>query len=396
MCSDNASEHRTGNAEPYFPLARICAVLCATYLSWWRKFPAWKLIVTVFEKKSARRRSVCLLVAAALIGGVGASGPVAAADPEVRRSLEALSHLDAMTAQVGYRIVTANAALCERQMPASGMLLHGIEQYGAEFRATAAEMFSLGTAPGVALVLGGSPAAKAGVQPGDALIAINGEAMPGTGPEGGKGAARGDFDRMAVVFDQMEAALKKGPVTLSLMRKGEPVEVRFSGAPACESRFQVLPDNALNAAADGRYVQISTAFIPYFKNEDEFAAILAHEVAHNILRHRDRLDEQKVPSGILRKFGKNAARIRATEIEADVFSLKLLANAGYRLEAAPEFWRRFGPEHGYGIFSDATHLRWKKRVELLEGEIAELRAQPAAAGADAGAGAGGVAPEKGR
>ena len=255
------------------------------------EIPRLEVDPTVFEKKSARRRSVCLLVAAALIGGAGASGPVAAADPEVRRSLEALSHLDAMTAQVGYRIVTANAALCERQMPASGMLIHGIEQYGAEFRATAAEMFSLGAAPGVALVLGGSPAAKAGVQPGDALIAINGEAMPGAGAEGGKGAARGDFDRMAVVFDQVEAALKKGPVTLSLMRKGEPGEVRFSGAPACESRFQVLPDNALNAAADGRYVQISTAFIPYFKNEDEFAAILAHEVAHNILRHRDRLDE---------------------------------------------------------------------------------------------------------
>lgn len=301
----------------------------------------------------------------------------AAASPEQRETLESLLALDVATAQIGYRIVTANAALCDRQMPASGLLLHGIEQYGGEYRAAAAELFGLGAAPGVAAVLPGSAAAEAGIRAGDAVLAINGTPTASVEAQRGKG----DFDRMAQVLDQLERALAAGPVTLELERAGARVSARFAGTPACASRFQVQPSSELNAAADGRYVQISSAFIGYFANDDEFAAIMAHEIAHNILRHRDRLDAQKIPRGFFSKFGKNAARIRETEIEADRFSLKLLANAGFRMEAAPEFWRRFGPEHGYGIFSDATHLRWKKRVAMLEAEIAQLR--------QAGAGGGG-------
>lgn len=295
---------------------------------------------------------------------------VHATEPDPRATLEALRNLDVAAARVGYRIATANTALCDRQMPVSGVLLHGIEQYGGPYREPAAAIFSLGAAPGVAAVLSGSPAAEAGVRVGDAVLAINGTPAATAAGQGGKG----NFDRMALVLDQFESALAAGAVTLDLQRGGERLSVRFSGVPACASRFQVLPDDTLNAAADGRYVQISSGFIPYFANEDEFAAILAHEIAHNILKHRDRLDAQRVPRGFLGKFGKNAARIRETEIEADRFSLKLLANAGYRLEAAPDFWRRFGPEHGYGIFSDATHLRWKNRVALLEAEIGLLKA----------------------
>lgn len=303
-----------------------------------------------------------------------AAAPVA--EPRTQETLESLLALDVATSRIGYRIVTANVVLCDRKMPASGVLLHGIEQYGGEYRAAAARLFGLGDAPGVAAVLPGSPAAQAGVLAGDAVLAINGTATASVASQRGNG----DFDRMAQVLDQFEAALAAGPVTLDVQRGGERLSLSFTGVPACASRFQVQPSSELNAAADGRYVQISSAFIGYFANDDEFAAIMAHEIAHNILRHRDQLDAQKIPRGFFSKFGKNAARIRETEIEADKFSLKLLANAGFRLEAAPEFWRRFGPEHGYGIFSDATHLRWKKRVAMLEAEIAALRV-PEAPGA---------------
>lgn len=291
------------------------------------------------------------------------------ADERPRETLESLLALDIATAQIGYRIVTANAMLCDERIPASGMLLHGIEQYGGEYRDAAARLFTLGEAPGVAAVLPGTPAADAGVRAGDAVLAINGVSTAVPASLGGKG----DFDRMALVFDQFEEALVAGPVTLDIVRGGERLSIGFAGVPACASRFQLEPSSELNASADGRYVQISSAFVGYFANDDEFAAIMAHEIAHNILRHRDRLDAQNIPRGFFSKFGKNAARIRETEIEADKFSLKLLANAGFRMEAAPDFWRRFGPEHGYGIFSDATHLRWKKRVAMLEAEIVALR-----------------------
>jgi len=312
-----------------------------------------------------RAGSSSLILSVALLLAPPAHAAPAAAQ---RDTLEALRAVDVAVARVGHRLAVANRARCDLIRPATGLLLHGIEQYGGAYRTAAAQVFALGDAPGVAAVLPGSAAERAGVHTGDAIVAINDAATATTDISGGKG----DFDRMARVLDQLEAALASGPVKLGITRGAERLSLRLGGEPACASRFQVLSAPGLSASADGQYVQVTSAMAAYFANEDEMAAILAHELAHNILRHRERLDAQGVARGLFGKFGKDAARVRETEIEADRLSLKLLADAGYRLQAAPEFWRRFGREHGFGIFSDATHLRWKPRVALLEAEIAAL------------------------
>jgi hypothetical protein len=291
------------------------------------------------------------------------------AAPDVDAGLAALRAQDELVARVGYRLSTANAARCTRQMPASGLLLHGLEQYGAGYAARAKSFFALGDAPGVLGVIAGSPAATAGIRARDALIAINGQPVEDV-RIGGK-----PFDRMAAVLDQMEAALAAGPVTLALDRAGERLTVGFTGVPACATRYQVKPSSKLNAAADGRYVEINAGFLGTFANEDELAAIVAHELAHNILGHRDLLDAQGVSRGLFGRFGKNAAKIRATEIEADRFSLILMRGAGYRMAAAAEFWQHFEKKHGNGVFADATHLNGRRRVDMLNAEIARVEAQ---------------------
>jgi len=291
------------------------------------------------------------------------------AAPDIGVELAALREQDELVARVGYRLSTANASRCARQIPASGLLFHGLEQYGADYAAHAKAFFSLGDAPGVLGVIAGSPAAKAGIRAGDALIAINGRPVEQV-RIGGK-----PFDRMAAVLDQMEAALAAGPVVLTLDRAGESVTAGFTGIPACATRYQVKPSTKLNAAADGRYVEVNAGFLATFANEDELAAIVAHELAHNILRHREKLDAQGVSRGLFGRFGKNAAKIRATEIEADRFSLILMRDAGYRMDAAAEFWQHFEKKHGNGIFADATHLNGRRRVDMLKEEIARIGAQ---------------------
>ena len=289
----------------------------------------------------------------------------AAAPQDMRGALLALQTMDATLGRVGYRLVTANVALCDRRQPASGLLLHAIEQYGGAFRPAAADFFALGAAPGVSAIVPDSPAARAGIVPGDAVEAIGGAALP---PE--PAAGQDDFARMAVVLDRLDAALAAGPVALTLPRGA----VTLAGVPACASRFQVKPSQQFAASADGRYVEVSAALMAYVKDENELAVVVAHELAHNILKHRELLDAQGVGDGLFSRIGSGAAKIRETENAADRFSLRLLANAGYPLAAAPAFWRRFGREHGHGIFSDSTHLRWKKRVALIEAEIARLGA----------------------
>ena len=91
------------------------------------------------------------------------------------------------------------------------------------------------------------------------------------------------------------------------------------------------------------------------------------------MKHKDRLNAQKVNRGFFGQFGKSAGRIKQAEIEADRLSVWLMKNAGYDPQAAIRFWTRYGKKHGKGIFSASTHYRWKKRVKLFEEEIAKMQ-----------------------
>jgi hypothetical protein len=291
------------------------------------------------------------------------------APPVAETALRALAEQDALVARVGHRLATVNAARCSRRMSASGMVLHGLEQYGGGQASTAASLFSLGDAPGVLAVVPGSPADMAGVKSGDAILAVNGMATPEV-RMGGK-----PFDRMGAMLDAMESALAAGPAVLDIARGQERLKLRFAGAQACATRFQVDPSPRLNARADGKYVEITTGLMTTVANEDELAAVLAHELAHNILDHRAVLNEQGISRGLLGRVGRNARRIRETEIAADRFSLLLMRDAGYRMAAAPEFWEHFEKRHGHGILADATHLNGRHRVDMLRAEIAAIDAQ---------------------
>jgi predicted Zn-dependent protease len=135
----------------------------------------------------------------------------------------------------------------------------------------------------------------------------------------------------------------------------------------------LIPSRRLNAQADGRYVQITTAIADYVADDDELAAVIAHEFAHNVLGHRVRLDRARVSRGFFANFGSSATRIRETEAEADRFSVYLLDRAGYDPEAAVRFWSRFG-RRGLNFLGSPTHPNWQRRIALIEAEIAAIRA----------------------
>src|SRR3546814_7590243 len=59
------------------------------------------------------------------------------------------------------------------------------------------------------------------------------------------------------------------------------------------------------------------------------AAPIAHELAHNILRQRERLEAKGVNYGLLSGIGRNVGYFRQTELEADILSVSLPANAHY-------------------------------------------------------------------
>ncbi len=207
--------------------------------------------------------------------------------------------------------------------------------------------FGVSGFPTVQGVVPGSAAARASLYEGDVITAINGAAMPNAVTK------KPRFDVVDAATLALETAFSKGPATLTLARN---VTVRLKPASACPSSFQVVPAAKLTATAAGRYVQLSSGIVDAARDDDELAFIIAHEMAHNVLEHKLRLDKQ----------GRKAANVLATEIEADEFGLILMRGAGYDPHAAARFWAREGDRMDAGLFRDGTHLSPGKRTIFLQ------------------------------
>jgi predicted Zn-dependent protease len=145
----------------------------------------------------------------------------------------------------------------------------------------------------------------------------------------------------------------------------------LTSVAGCPARVRLARSSQNNAFAARGYVILTTAALDFTANDDELAVIIGHELAHVALRHTERLDAQRVPRGLLRGFGKNAERVRATEEEADRLGLRLAWAAGYDPAAAVPFWRRY-----YAKFESPqlfrTHPGLRARERLIADTIALL------------------------
>ena len=304
-----------------------------------------------------------VLMAAACLFSLSAP---ARANPADDRLFEAIRVTDAAAAAIGFRLATANASLCDRLEPGLGLVLHTPEQYAPGLRGTAVQHFSLDGPVGVEAVIPGSPAARAGIAPGDVLSGVGAEKFA---PPAAQAEATTAF--LVDITRRIAALPVDGTVAVHGRRRGSDFAIAVNPLPACRTRFEVQFGKEFTAQADGEMVQLSSRFLAEFP-ADQVAAVLAHELAHNILHHRERLEAQGVPFGMMSNFGKASRLFRQTEIEADILSVSLLANAGLDPSAAVRFWRAFGPEHSEGLFRGRSHPDWRDRVATIEKAIAGL------------------------
>ncbi|SOB86592.1 PDZ domain-containing protein [Sphingomonas guangdongensis] len=295
-------------------------------------------------------RILCLVLLSALVAlasaAWGADIPFAAIrDAEVR------------LATIGYRLATANAALCDVQRPGTGLQLHTLAQYQPEAREQARRFFGFEGPIAVEGVAPDSPAAQAGVAADDTVVAINGAplALPST-PTG---------TAMLIAAEQQLASLPSAaPLTLTLRRDGRERTLRIAPVPQCRSRFELLISDRWEASADGDMVQVASRFLEL--GDEAATVIVAHELAHNILRHPARLRAARAGSGVLAEFGRSARLYRRTEDEADVLSVYLLANAGFDPMAGARFWRGRGKSIGGGLLRGRSHASPAERARMME------------------------------
>lgn len=283
-----------------------------------------------------------------VVAAPAANGPDVAA-------YRTLVEQDLRLTAVGYRLAAANVAFCGRKERNPGWVIHDVAQY--QDMRTAFSAFAFTAPVSVAAVVNGGPADHAGVAAGDGLEAIGEESLDW----GDNAKGQPTYERVMIVKNLLRQQLT-GAETLSLdlNRNQKVIRKVVKPAPVCASDFQVDTKNGVDAGANGEVVRVTYGMMGYVADDDELAAVVAHEFAHNILGHRARLATVKR--------GKIKA-ILATEIEADRLSVWLMANAGYDPAAALRFTERYGRKYGLGVFSDGTHLRWKNRVKVMNAEI---------------------------
>ena len=274
-------------------------------------------------------------------------------------TIDAWQAHDARLLSIGWRLARANAPLCRRTQSAIGLMLRDIRSDAQPNRTRA----DLGLAGNLAVqaVAAGSPAGSAGLRGGDEVLAIDGEAASAAG--------NGSEHSLVALHARIDAILaSQGSLNLTSSRHGGPARtVTIAGQTACRSRF-ALQRWGQAAQADGTTVRIAVRLLAETAADDEAAAMVAHELAHNILGHRLRINAK----------GRNYLTVRRGEREADRLAPWLMANAGYDPAAAPRFIAAWGKRHDPGITRAPTHDGYRDRMTAIAGELTPIAAAQAA------------------
>ena len=178
-------------------------------------------------------------------------------------------------------------------------------------------------------------------------------------------------------------------------------------SPISGWHFIIVDDDQLNAfAASGGFILVNKGLLKAARNEDELAAVLAHEVAHTVRGHAlgsikkarmagvykemldstVQLDEKQL--GSLTKAFEGAmddmidsmvvkGYSRDTEFEADRIGLKIMVDAGYDPAAFVSLLENMEkklPKAAEGGMK-ATHPSPKDRIAKLKGEVGKYKAE---------------------
>lgn len=295
--------------------------------------------------------------------GIGCAVPAAATTRAPHGAFEKLRTQDLRVATVAYRLAIANKKLCRDTLtPQPGLILHSLEQYGPADRAEAARSFGLGPHITVMAVVEGSPAAMAGLVADDQLVSVNGRDLSvGAAPL--QAPTRASVDRAEHIIVE---ELKKGPIVLRVSNARNDRDVRFRADVGCPTNVELVPGDDVNAWADGDRVVVSTGMLKRSRTDDDLALVIAHELAHNLLHHRQRLGSAR---SLFLASEAVAAMMRETEEEADRLAVMLVAAAGYDLGGAESFLSGLMGLTPSALLA-STHPTLDRRLALLRAEIA--------------------------
>ncbi len=285
--------------------------------------------------------------------------------------------------RVAAPLITKNAPLCKTaSRPILGFTAKNKYSYPPELARAVEGMLKLDDGLQVMQVLDGSGALRAGLKRGDQLQSLQEQALP-RGVQAENEAAR-------IVGPLLKHATE---IQVGVLRNGKALALTVPLTPACAFAIDIGHAPQVNAYADGRRIMVTQGMLDFLGNDEELAAILAREMAHNIQRHAATMKLAATLGGIidallplspdLKPFA-GSAGLRAfddkLDQEADRIALYLLARAGYAPDAALRALPKLAQAYPASVANGYTALHpWTdERVALMRTTLSEIRQKQAA------------------
>ena len=305
--------------------------------------------------KSRWWRTLLAALAAPICLPVAAQSVPSAIDYVAERAaIGQFQDADQRLQDVGWRLARGNVGFCPKVVPSIGLQLQDMASYGAP--AIARTALGLTGDFAVQTAARGSPAALSGAFTRNREITSLERLDPNHWPAG----KAMDWHRLTWAHDHIEAMLVEHAGIAIGFADGE--AERVAPVEVCATRFELMGEGT-KAVADGARVVIGIDFPAFaYPEEEVFAALVAHEFAHNLLEHDAWLDRN----------GRSRRNLRRIEREADRLIPWLLANAGYPPSAGVTFMTRWGARHDAGFLILRNHDGWDERAEFIAAEVPQV------------------------
>lgn len=198
---------------------------------------------------------------------------------EPRLAVAEETRLQARILALATPLITANAPYCHRLHPFTGLVTTHIADWPAGERDEVRAAFGADPRAAVWIVAEGSPAARAGLRPGDVLLSLNGHWSEPN--------ARWHDDFRARTFP---AALRRGAARLRVQRGQEGLDLVLEPEPACAALVRLVSINLAGGRRQAVWLAGDTLFVDRAfastAGDDRLQQYMALALARQIARHR--------------------------------------------------------------------------------------------------------------
>ena len=283
---------------------------------------------------------------------------------------------------VAFRIRVANSDDCKDRVGAQiGLNAGTVASLPRKYRSFSHEALSVSwTQATVLSVAETSPAAVAGIKPGDHLLTFNNEPVPSA--------------RTAGWIAEYVRSNGYRPIRI-LVRRDEVDEVHLvTPVKACAIPIELRTEAQPNAVTGDEGIIIFSGVMRLARTDPQLAHVVGHELAHSNLGHLDKqrantilgwaggalIDAGVTAGGIptrgafsreLARAGANAFSV-AFEREADYVGAYYAARAGYDLAGTEDFWRALALESPDSLRIAGDHPVTPVRFVQMQQVAAEI------------------------